>query len=205
VSAPGFVLFDTAIGRCGVVWGPRGLAGIQLPEGRDADTRERVRGRFPHAREAEPPPPVRRALEAIRALLAGEPSGQRLADVALDMQGVPPFHRRVYEAVRAVPPGATVSYGDIAARLGVHGAARAVGQALKRNPFAIVVPCHRVLAAGGKVGGFSARGGITTKLRLLQMESAGIVGPEGAEPVQLSAAGRARDGRRTDRRPSGRR
>jgi methylated-DNA-[protein]-cysteine S-methyltransferase len=188
VNAPGFALFDTGIGRCGVVWGPRGLVGVQLPEGRDADTRLRVQSRFPHAREAEPPPPVGRALEAIRALLAGEAGGrQRLAEVALDMQDVPPFHRRVYQAVRAVPPGATVSYGDIAARLGVHGAARAVGQALKRNPFAIVVPCHRVLAAGGKVGGFSARGGITTKLRLLQMESAGIVGPEGAEPAGAEA------------------
>jgi methylated-DNA-[protein]-cysteine S-methyltransferase len=91
--------------------------------------------------------------------------------VTLEMDGVPPFHRRVYEAAREITPGATVSYGEVAARLGAPGSARAVGQALARNPFAIVVPCHRVLAAGGKVGGFSADGGIATKLRLLSIES----------------------------------
>jgi methylated-DNA-[protein]-cysteine S-methyltransferase len=88
------------------------------------------------------------------------------------MEGVPPFHRRVYEVARTIPPGATLSYGEVAARLGAPGAARAVGQALGRNPFAIVVPCHRVLAARGKAGGFSARGGIATKLRLLAIEGA---------------------------------
>jgi methylated-DNA-[protein]-cysteine S-methyltransferase len=92
--------------------------------------------------------------------------------VALDMEGVPPFHRRVYEIARTIPPGATLSYGDVAARLDAPGAARAVGQALGRNPFALVVPCHRVLAARGKAGGFSARGGVATKLRLLALEGA---------------------------------
>jgi methylated-DNA-[protein]-cysteine S-methyltransferase len=113
---------------------------------------------------------VRRALEGIVALLRGEPGD--LTEVTLDLDGVPPFHRRVYEVARGIPPGATLSYGEIAARLGSRGAARAVGQALGRNPFAIVVPCHRVLAAGGKVGGFSATGGVVTKLRLLSIESA---------------------------------
>src|SRR5207244_4465282 len=95
-----------------------------------------------------------------------------LSAVALDMERVSPFHRRVYQVARTIPPGATLSYGDIAAHLGARGLARAVGQALGRNPFAIVVPCHRVLAAGGKAGGFSANGGITTKLRLLSLEGA---------------------------------
>ena len=113
---------------------------------------------------------MQRALDGIVALLRGEASD--LSAVALDMERVPPFHRRVYEAARTIPPGATLSYGEIAARLGAPGSARAVGQALGRNPFAIVVPCHRVLAAGGKVGGFSANGGVTTKLRLLSIEGA---------------------------------
>jgi methylated-DNA-[protein]-cysteine S-methyltransferase len=126
--------------------------------------------RFPDAREVPPPPEVQRALDGIVALLGGEASD--LSGVRLDMGHVPPFHRRVYETARTIPPGATLSYGEIAARLGAPGSARAVGQALGKNPFAIVVPCHRVLAAGGKVGGFSASGGITTKLRLLSLEGA---------------------------------
>jgi methylated-DNA-[protein]-cysteine S-methyltransferase len=170
MTAHGFALFDTAIGRCGISWGGRGVLGVQLPEAREIETRARLLRRFPGAREASPPPDVRRAVDGIVALLRGEASD--LSAVALDMDRVPPFHRRVYEVARTIPPGATLSYGDVAARLGEPGAARAVGQALGRNPFAIVVPCHRVLAAGGRVGGFSATGGVTTKLRLLAIEGA---------------------------------
>jgi methylated-DNA-[protein]-cysteine S-methyltransferase len=141
---------------------------VQLPEARVAATRARLQQRFPGAREAAPPPAMRRAQIEIAALLRGAPSD--LGALALDMDGLPPFHRRVYESARTIAPGATLSYGELAARLGSPGAARAVGQALGRNPFAIVVPCHRVLAAGGKVGGFSANGGVTTKLRLLAIE-----------------------------------
>ena len=92
------------------------------------------------------------------------------------MEGIPPFHRRVYEVTRTIPRGETLSYGDVAAEVGSPGAARAVGQALGRNPFAIVVPCHRVLAAGGKVGGFSATGGVGTKLRILDLEGTELDG-----------------------------
>jgi methylated-DNA-[protein]-cysteine S-methyltransferase len=166
----GFALFDTAIGRCGVAWSGRGLAGVQLPESREEATRARLARRFPAARESTPPPEVGRAVEAITALLRGEK--QDLSAVRLDLEDVPAFHRRVYEVARAIPPGATLSYGEIAVRLGAPGSARAVGQALGRNPFAIVVPCHRVLAAGGRVGGFSANGGVATKLRLLAIEDA---------------------------------
>ena len=166
----GFTLFDTGIGRCGIAWSGRGVVGVQLPEAREAATRTRLLERFPEAREASPPLAVKRALDRITALLHGEKSD--LSTIALDMDGVPPFHRRVYAAARKIPPGSTLSYGEIATRIGAPGAARAVGQALGRNPFAIVVPCHRVLAAGGKVGGFSADGGITTKLRLLSLEGA---------------------------------
>ena len=170
MTAHGFRLFDTAIGRCCIAWGDHGVGGVQLPEAREVETRARLRRRFPDAREAPPPLDVQRAIDGIVALLRGEVSD--LSAVALDMERVPPFDRRVYELARTIPPAATVTYGEIAARLGTPDAARAVGQALGRNPFALVVPCHRVLAAGGKLGGFSANGGITTKLRLLAIEGA---------------------------------
>src|SRR5260370_18207660 len=160
--ARGFTLFDTAIGRCAIAWSGRGILAVQLPEADERHTRARLVWRFPQAREAPPPPAVERALEGIAALLRGERVD--LSAVALDMEGVPPFHRRVYEVARTIAPGATLSYGEIAARLGARGASRAVGQALRRNPFALVVPCHRVLAAGGKVGGFSADRAIPTTL-----------------------------------------
>ncbi len=170
MAGAAFSFFDTEIGRCGIVWGEHGIAGVQLPEARESETRARVRRRFPDAREAPPPAEVQRAVDAIAALLRGEPSD--LAALSLDMGRVPMFHRRVYEVARTIPRGATQSYGEIARRLGAPHAARAVGQALGRNPFAIVVPCHRVLAAGGKVGGFSANGGAATKLRLRAIEGA---------------------------------
>jgi methylated-DNA-[protein]-cysteine S-methyltransferase len=167
---PGFSLFDTAIGRCAVAWGAGGIVGVQLPEARVSATRTRILARFPALREAPPPREVRRAIDGIVGLLRGEP--RDLSAIALDMERVPAFHRRVYEVARTIPPAATLSYGEVAARVGTPGAARAVGQALGRNPFAIVVPCHRVLAAGGKVGGFSANGGAATKLRMLAIEGA---------------------------------
>ncbi|HEX7785642.1 MAG TPA: methylated-DNA--[protein]-cysteine S-methyltransferase [Methylomirabilota bacterium] len=170
MTAIGFTLFDTAIGRCGLAWSPGGIAGVQLPEGSDPAMRARLRRRFPGAREAPPPAEARRAIDQIVALLRGEPC--ELESIALDMESVAPFERSVYEAARTIPPGATLSYGEIARRLGAPFAARDVGHALGRNPFPIVVPCHRVVAAGGKLGGFSARGGAATKRRLLSVERA---------------------------------
>jgi methylated-DNA-[protein]-cysteine S-methyltransferase len=178
MMASGLALFDTAIGRCGVAWGGHGVAGIQLPEASDRDTLARMFHRFPTAAELVPPPEVQVVIDRISALLRGETSD--LGTVALDMDGVPEFHRRVYEAARAIPPGKTLSYGDIAKRVGAPGAARAVGQALGRNPFPIVVPCHRVLAAGGKIGGFSAQGGVATKRRMLAIEGARLDGGNAA-------------------------
>lgn len=178
MMASGFALFDTAIGRCGVAWGERGVAGVQLPEAGARETRARMLQRFPAAGEATPPPEVQGVIDRIVALLRGEVSD--LSSIPLDMDQVPAFHRRVYEAARAIPPGMTLSYGEIAARAGAPGAARAVGQALGRNPFPIVVPCHRVLASGGKIGGFSAQGGIATKRRMLAIEGARL---NGAAPL----------------------
>lgn len=148
------------------------MKGVQLPEADEARTRVRMRRRFPGAPEVPPPPDVCAAAARIAALLGGERDDLR--DIGLDMSGVPSFERRVYECVRAIAPGETLTYGEVAARLGEPGAARAVGQALGRNPFAPIVPCHRVLAADGRSGGFSARGGVATKLRMLQIEGARI-------------------------------
>ncbi len=170
MSHRAFVLFDTRIGRCGIAWSQQGIVGVQLPESDERATRARLMRRFPDAIEARPPAEMDSAVEGIRRLLAGERVD--LSGVALDMDGVPVFHRQVYEIARSIPAGSTLTYGDIAGRLGAPEAARAVGQALGQNPFAIIVPCHRVLAAGGKLGGFSAPGGRTTKLRLLTIEGA---------------------------------
>jgi len=124
--------------------------------------------RFPGAWQAVPPPEMACVQDALAGLLHSLPSD--LSFVRLDMDALPPFHRRVYEAARAIPWGATMTYGALAKVAGAAGAARAVGQALARNPFALIVPCHRVVAAGRRIGGFSAHGGITMKLRLLAIE-----------------------------------
>lgn len=166
----GIALFETAIGACGVAWNERGIAGVQLPEANEVVTRARLRRRFPDGVEGAPPKPVERVIEAIAALLAGDAAD--LSEVALDLTRVAPFNRSVYAIARTIPPGSTLSYGEVATRLGDPSAARAVGAALGDNPFPIIVPCHRVLAAGGKMGGFSAPGGTATKRRLLTIEGA---------------------------------
>jgi methylated-DNA-[protein]-cysteine S-methyltransferase len=167
----GYTLFDTALGRCAIAWGDRGIAAVELPAADDAATRRRLRRALPDAREAAPPPAVEAAIDAIVRLFDGEPDD--LSSVMLDMEDVPEFHRRVYDVARTIAPGETLSYGEVAARLGEPGAAQAVGRALGRNPFPIVVPCHRVVAADGALHGFSAPGGIETKRRMLAIEGAG--------------------------------
>ncbi|MDS0134928.1 MULTISPECIES: methylated-DNA--[protein]-cysteine S-methyltransferase [unclassified Amycolatopsis] len=166
----GFTVFETAIGACGLAWRDDVVIGTSLPEGSASATRAWLIRRFPDAVEGPPPAPVQEAVDAIVALLGG--TRQDLASVALDMTGVPEFNRRAYEVARTIPPGRTLTYGDIAHRLGQPGSAQAVGQAMGHNPFPIIVPCHRVLAAGGKDGGFSARGGVGTKRRMLVIEGA---------------------------------
>lgn len=177
-----FTLFETAIGACAMAWSGRGIAGVQLPEACAAATRQRVLDRFPDAREAMPPAEIAAARDAITALLRGEKPD--LSAVALDMSAVPQFHRRVYDEARRIGPGETATYGAIARRIGVDRGGRAVGQALARNPFPIIVPCHRVLGAGGKLGGFSAHGGIETKKKLLALEATAAW-----QPARLAAPG----------------
>jgi methylated-DNA-[protein]-cysteine S-methyltransferase len=167
-----YALFDTAIGICGIEWGPRGINGLQLPMGGDEKTRARIRQRRGDIAEAAPTDEVQRAIDRIVKLLAGERDD--LMDIPLDLDGVPEFNRGVYDIARTIPPGQTMTYGDIAKRLGGVELSRDVGQALGRNPCPIVVPCHRVLAAGKKPGGFSARGGVDTKLKMLAIEGAAV-------------------------------
>jgi methylated-DNA-[protein]-cysteine S-methyltransferase len=161
-------LFETAIGRCGIAWTGDGLVAISLPHSRDERTREQLRRRAPGADERTPPAPVCEAIDRIVALLDGEPSD--LDGIELDLDGVEPFDRRVAAAARSIGPGQTVTYGELAARIGADGAAREVGAALGRNRFPVVVPCHRVVAADGRLGGFSAPGGTETKRLLLAIE-----------------------------------
>ncbi len=177
MPAQGHCLFDTAIGTCGIAWTGEAIAAVQLPEATRAGTRERMLRYTGPAPEAAPPAFVRAAVARIQALLAG--AQDDLRDLPLDFTGIPDFHRRVYEVTWAIPPGETLTYGEVARRIGDPGAARAVGQALGKNPFAPVVPCHRVLAAGGRSGGFSAEGGADTKLRMLEIEKARFGGEPG--------------------------
>jgi methylated-DNA-[protein]-cysteine S-methyltransferase len=166
-----YALFDTAIGRCAIVWGNGGIKALSLPEKNESQMRARIARNFPEACEAAPSPAITAAIDRIRALLEG--GRDDLKDLALDLDGQPDFHVRVYHLARAIPPGETRTYGEIAAALGDKSLSRAVGQALGRNPWPIVVPCHRVLAANGKTGGFSADGGVDTKMRMLTIEGAG--------------------------------
>ena len=167
-----FALFDTAIGVCGIEWGPRGINGLQLPMGSREKTIARISQRRSEIEEAEPTAAVKHAIDRIVELLAGKRDDLR--DIALDLDGVPEFNRGVYDIARTIPPGQTMTYGDIAKKLGGVELSRDVGQALGRNPCPIVVPCHRVLAAGNKPGGFSARGGVETKLKMLAIEGAAV-------------------------------
>lgn len=173
---PMFATTPTTLGVFGVVWTERGIVRTWLHDRTDARTREQIHRAFPTASEGAPPARVAAAMSDVAALLAGEP--RALLDPDLDMHAIPDFDRRVYELARTVPPGETITYGEIARTLGeVPMRARDVGQALARNPFAPIVPCHRVVAAGGRLGGYSAPGGAATKRRLLELEGAAIVAP----------------------------
>ena len=167
---PRFTLFDTAIGCCALIWEGGAIVGAQLPERDEETTRRRLARRFPDAAEAKPAAFVETAIADIAALLSGEP--RDLSHLPIALEAAQPFARKVYDVALSIPPGETLTYGEVAARIGEPGAARAVGVALGQNPWPIIVPCHRVLAAGGRTGGFSADGGVETKLRMLTIEKA---------------------------------
>jgi methylated-DNA-[protein]-cysteine S-methyltransferase len=163
-------LFDTAIGVCGVAWNARGLTAVQLPEKDRAMTERRLAAKAASAGAAEPPQRMQALIADIQKYLAGERID--FSSVAVDLDGVDAFRRRLYQAMRGIGWGSTTTYGELARELGSGEweAARDVGQAMGRNPVPIVIPCHRVLAADGKLGGFSAYGGGATKAKLLALE-----------------------------------
>lgn len=165
---PGFALFETSLGHCAIAWNGRAITGVLLPDVSEAATRSRMSRRFPDLEEREPPPVIAAIMKRVRRMLAGH--ADDLHDVELDMSAAPPFHQRVWALTRNIPFGRTLTYGEVARRLGEPGAARAVGQALGHNHFAPIVPCHRVVAANGHMGGFSATGGAGTKRRMLLVE-----------------------------------
>jgi methylated-DNA-[protein]-cysteine S-methyltransferase len=171
MAGRGYTIFDTAVGRCGIAWGPSGIVSVQLPEAREIETRKRLFLLYPEARETRPPPNAEAAIEGIAALLRGETGD--FSDVALDMAGIHVFDQRVYQITRMIPRGETLTYNEIAARLGASGAVRSVAQAIARNPFVIIVPCHRVLEAGSYTDKMSPHGGLISKRRLLSIEGTG--------------------------------
>jgi methylated-DNA-[protein]-cysteine S-methyltransferase len=174
-----FAIVPTRLGAFGAAWSDAGIVGTWLHERTIEATRARILRAFAHAREAAPPEPIAAALAGVVALLDG---GRRAIPGELDMAGIPEFDRRVYELARGIPAGEMMTYGAIAKALGEEPMrARDVGQALSRNPFAPIVPCHRIVAANGQLGGYSAPGGASTKRKLLELEGAAIVAPG---PVQ---------------------
>lgn len=168
-SESGFALFDTAIGRCALVWRGGLVVGSALPEASDARARSSLARRFPGAAEAEPPAFAAAAIALVVSLLAGGRTD--LGEIGVDPEGSA-FERNVWRAARRIPCGEVRSYGDLAREIGAPGAAQAVGLALGRNPVPIIIPCHRILAADGRSGGFSAPGGVATKFRILEIEGA---------------------------------
>jgi methylated-DNA-[protein]-cysteine S-methyltransferase len=171
-----YAIVPTALGAFGVAWSDAGIARTWMHDRTIEAARRQILRSFPDAEEAAPTEPVAAALRDVAALLGGE--RPMLTAAPLDLATVPDFDRRVYEVARTVPPGATITYGGIAKALGAEPmAAREVGVALSRNPFAPIVPCHRVVAANGQLGGYSAPGGTSTKRRLLELEGAAVVAP----------------------------
>jgi methylated-DNA-[protein]-cysteine S-methyltransferase len=170
-----FAIVSTARGAFGAVWSKTGIVRTWMHDRTPEATRRQIVRAFPEALEDDPLPGTAADLADVAALLAGE---RRRLGAALDMRAIPEFDRRVYELTRTVPAGETITYGAIARALGEEPMrARDVGRALARNPFAPIVPCHRVVAAGGQLGGYSAPGGAATKRWLLQLEGAAIVAP----------------------------
>lgn len=174
-STEQYALFGTAIGTCAIAWSARGVTRMQLPERNREASEQRLRKRSPDATPAEPPPDIARVITQIQHYANGE--AVDFCAVTLDIEGAEPFHRAVYDAARAVKWGETTTYGALGAKAGAQGDGREVGVALSRNPVTVIIPCHRVLAAGNKMGGFSAHGGTITKERLLALEGVTVGEP----------------------------
>lgn len=177
-SAQHYLVFETANGFCGIAWNTVGISRFQLPT-RTADAAERMMlHRLPDAKPGTPTPEVMEAIAAAKRYFEGEQID--FSGFELDLGEQDAFFKRIYDAARQVGWGHTTTYGTLAKQLGAGPeAARDVGQAMAKNPVPLIIPCHRVLAAGGKVGGFSAPGGATSKVRMLELEGIHI---EQAQP-----------------------
>ena len=175
-----YAVFETAGGFCGIAWSGTGIVRFQLPtHGADAAERALLR-RVPGAAHTAPPAKVGEIIAAAQRYFAGETVD--FSDVQVDLAGQVDFFRRIYTALRRVGYGQTTTYGALAKELGAGPeAARDVGQAMATNPVPLIIPCHRVLAAGGKVGGFSAPGGAASKIRMLELEGVRVSPPEPAQ------------------------
>ncbi len=170
MESSGVTIFETEIGPCGIAWRGQKIVGVEIGDADEKETRYRLSERFPGAEDIDMPSFVSDAIQGVRALLAGADVDFSTTPLALDTQ--PDLNRQVYEIILELKPGETTTYGAIARRIGDVSLSQAVGYALGKNPFPIIVPCHRVLGANGKVGGFSAAGGTATKLKLLNIERA---------------------------------
>lgn len=182
----GYSVFDTAIGRCGIIWSATGVVAVQLPEAREIDTRRRIFQAHPEAREQRPSENAELATEGIVGLLqGGDPD---FSEVSLDAGGVTGFNRRVYEFACSIPRGETRTYHEVARALGASGAAHSVAQAIAKNPYMLIVPCHRVLEAGNYADRLSPYGGVISKRRLLALEGAHPVASKTLFEVLLPVA-----------------
>jgi methylated-DNA-[protein]-cysteine S-methyltransferase len=168
MTGRGYAIFDTGVGRCGIVWSDAGIVAVQLPEARELETRRRLFRLYPEAREMSPPPMVAIATQAIDGALRGRDAD--FSDIALDWEGVSLFHQRVYEFARTIPRGETRTYDEVATAMRRAGTELSVVQAIAKNPFMIIVPCHRVLEAGHYADKISPYGGTISKRHLLSIE-----------------------------------
>ena len=182
----GYAIFDTGVGRCGIVWSDAGIVGVQLPEARELDTRRRLYRLYPEAREMRPPPMVEIAIQGIAAAMRGRDAA--FSDVALDWEGISLFNQRVYEHARSIPRGETRTYDEVAAAMRRTGAEFSVAQAIAKNPFMIIVPCHRVLEAGHYADKISPYGGTISKRHLLSIEGTRPIASKSLFDVLLPVA-----------------
>jgi methylated-DNA-[protein]-cysteine S-methyltransferase len=173
---------DTPLGVASIAWGEHGLRRIEIAQASRKSAATKLEQQLGAVLDASPPRPIARALAKLAGQFAGRPTS--FADVALDLRGLSKFRVAVYRALQQVPAGQTVSYSELARRVGSPRSARAIGRALATNPFAVIVPCHRVLARDGSLGGFSAPGGAATKARLLEQEGVVLSGKHRDERVR---------------------
>jgi methylated-DNA-[protein]-cysteine S-methyltransferase len=177
-----YLIFETVAGFCGVAWNGVGITRFELPTRSAVAAERNLLRRLPNAKPGAPTPEVVEAVAATKRYFEGEETD--FSGFKLDLGEQDAFFKQIYDAARRIGWGRTTTYGALAKELGAGPeAARDVGQAMAKNPVALIIPCHRVLAAGGKVGGFSAPGGAAAKIRMLELEGVHVGPPQ---PTQRS-------------------